>query len=207
MVRHAQSVASVEDQAGPAQLARLTTDVFAPGILVVVVLLAVGAASTSNPLVGLAWGVGAALFCGVLPYGFMIHGVRRGRLGDRHIRDRRQRLMPLAVSIASVAAGIAMLIVGHAPPDVLALVITMLIALTVFALITMTWKISFHTGVAAGTVTVLVIVFGPVLLVTAPVIALVAWSRVRLTDHTPAQVTTGALLAAALTVSLFPVLR
>lgn len=207
VVRHAESVVPVGDQPRATRLARLTTEVFAPGILVMLILLVIGAASSRTPLVGLAWGAGAALLCGALPYGLMILGARRGWLGDRHIRDRRQRLIPLAISTASVGIGLGLLLAWHGPHDVLALVVTMLTALIVFTLITTVWKISFHTGVAAGNVTVLVIVFGPVLLLAVPVVALVAWSRVHLTDHTPAQVIAGALLGTTLTIALFPTLR
>ena len=47
---------------------------------------------------------------------------------------------------------------------------------------------------AGGTAVILVLVFGPVLLVAVPFVALVSWSRVWLRDHTLAQVIAGALV-------------
>ena len=54
--------------------------------------------------------------------------------------------------------------------------------------ITLWWKISVHAAIAAGTATVLLLVFGLALLVVWPLVALIAWSRVQVGDHTPAPV-------------------
>jgi membrane-associated phospholipid phosphatase len=67
----------------------------------------------------------------------------------------------------------------------------MVAGLGVTVLITHWWKISVHTAVAAGTVVVLSLVFGPWLLFLWAVVALIAWSRVELRDHTVGQVLGG----------------
>lgn len=41
------------------------------------------------------------------------------------------------------------------------------------------WKVSLHLRGIAGSVTVLVLLFGPVLLVLTPLVALVVWARGR----------------------------
>jgi len=61
------------------RLARVLTEVFAPVVLTIGLLLVVGAASTLNPLVGLAWGILAALFVGVIPYAFLLLGIHDRR--------------------------------------------------------------------------------------------------------------------------------
>ncbi|NUT94607.1 MAG: phosphatase PAP2 family protein, partial [Saccharothrix sp.] len=53
------------------------------------------------------------------------------------------------------------------------------------------WKISVHAAVASGALAVLVVTFGWWTLVFSPAVALVAWSRVALRDHTVAQVVGG----------------
>ncbi len=195
--------------AAPASLrvARALTEVFAPGNLVMAILLVVGAHAAASWWAGLGWGALAALFCGALPYAGMIYAARRGKLTDRHIRDRRQRLAPLALSICSVLVGAVVLVVGGAPRDLLALVAAMITALLVTTAITARWKISFHAGVAAGVVAVLTLVFGPLSLVGCPVVLAVALSRVRLRDHTPAQVAVGALVGALIATVVFAALR
>jgi membrane-associated phospholipid phosphatase len=61
--------------------------------------------------------------------------------------------------------------------------------------------------VAAASAVVLVLVFGPALLATALVVAAVGWSRVRLRDHTVAQVLAGAAIGAVIAGVVFGLLR
>jgi hypothetical protein len=70
-------------------------------------------------------------------------------------------------------------------------------------LVTLWWKVSVHTAAASGTVAILVVTFGPPLLLALPAIALVAWSRIRLGDHTPAQTLVGAALGGLVATTVF----
>ena len=70
--------------------------------------------------------------------------------------------------------------------------------------VTLVWKLSIHAAVVAGAVTILVQVFGLPLLVLAPLVALVCWSRVALRDHTPAQTVAGAALGASDSIGTTP---
>jgi membrane-associated phospholipid phosphatase len=69
------------------------------------------------------------------------------------------------------------------------------------------WKLSLHTTAAAGTVAVLVVTFGPALVLAVPIVGLVAWARVRLGDHTPAQTLAGAALGGLVATTVFILLR
>ena len=89
-----------------APLARAVTELLAPANLAAAQLLAVGWHSTPGP-VGLGWGLLAATFRGLLPYGIVLAGVRRGRWADRHLRARHQRAVPLLAATASVVSGLA----------------------------------------------------------------------------------------------------
>jgi membrane-associated phospholipid phosphatase len=73
--------------------------------------------------------------------------------------------------------------------------------------ITLWWKISVHAAIAAGAATVLLLVFGPALLVVWPLVALIAWSRVQVGDHTPAQTLAGAALGGLIATTVFILLR
>jgi membrane-associated phospholipid phosphatase len=58
------------------------------------------------------------------------------------------------------------------------------------------WKISIHCAVASGSVAILALTYGPLVLGGYLVVGLLAWSRVALGDHTVAQVVVGAVLGA-----------
>ncbi|MFE9928968.1 hypothetical protein [Streptomyces sp. NPDC005533] len=183
--------------------ARVLSDVLAPANLVVALLLLIGWHSTAS-WTGLGWGLLGALFCGVVPIGVIVLGVRRGALTDQHIRVRRQRLVPMGLSLLSVVAGITLLHVLGAPGEVFALVVAMLVGLVSSLLVTVGWQISIHMSVAGGTVMILALVFGPPVLPAALIAAAVGWSRLVLKAHTPAQLLAGAALGgtAALTFAL-----
>jgi membrane-associated phospholipid phosphatase len=187
-------------------LARAITEVLAPANLAVAQLLLVGWHSIPGPA-GLGWGLLAATFCGLLPYGIVIAGVRRGRWTDRHLRARQQRPVPFLAGIASALAGLAVLLALHAPRPLVALVVAMLAGLAATLLVTLWWKLSVHTAAASGTVAILALVFGPALTLALPAVALVAWARVRLGDHTPAQILAGAALGGLVATTVFILLR
>lgn len=148
-------------------LARAVTELLAPANLAVAQLLLVGWHGTPGPT-GLGWGLLAATFCGLLPYGVVIAGVRRRRWTDRHLRVRQQRPVPFLAGIASVLAGLAMLLALDAPRQLVALVAAMLAGLAATLVVTLWWKLSVHTAAAGGTVAILALTFGPALTLTAP---------------------------------------
>ena len=126
------------------------------------------------------------------PYAFVLLGVRRGRFTDRHLSDRRQRILPICLGLLAAVVGAIALALAGAPKLLLFGIETTGAGLVVGGVITRFWKISGHT-LAAGVV--LVVCAGlwhgwPLL--AAPVLVLVGWARVRLKDHTVAQVIAGA---------------
>ena len=156
---------------------------------------------------GLGWGVVAALFAGVIPMVFVSHGVRNGQWADRYVGTKRARLVVLGFIIASVAAGLGLLVGFGAPGELSGYVACMLASVAVLAAITSAWKISIHCAVAAGSVTMLSLLFGPALTPAYLLVALTGWSRVALKDHTTAQVIAGSALgiaAALATYALIP---
>ncbi len=161
----------------------------------------------ANGAVGLAWGAVAALFAGVIPMMFISRGVRRGRWNDRYVGAKRPRLIVLSFIIASVTAGLVLLVSLGAPAELSGYIGCMLGSVAVLAAITTAWKISIHCAVAAGSVTILALLFGPWLAPAYLLVALTAWSRVVVKDHTAAQVIAGSLLgvaAAVVTYALIP---
>jgi membrane-associated phospholipid phosphatase len=201
------SGATLPPPAARRRVARLVTEALAPVSFAAVMPLAVVWWDAPGPLQALGWWLVAVVFTVVLPMGFVLRGVRRGRLSDHHIGVRAQRPVPLLVGMASVTFGLVLLVAAGAPADLVALVAAMVGGLVVSLLVTLRWKISLHTGVAAGSVAVAALAFGPALLALSPVVGLVGWSRVQLGDHTAAQTVAGAGLGAAVAALVFSLLR
>lgn len=171
--------------------AKLLTEVFSPAHLIIIITFTTGVFTATSIPAGIGWGTLAALFAGVIPYTIILVSVRRGSVGDKHIYDRAQRIRPLVLSAASVVTGIVLLAAFGAPAAVIGVELSMLAGLALTLPITLKWKISMHSAVAATTATSLVILYGPVwALAFIPVLA-IAWSRVVLRDHTLAQVMAG----------------
>ncbi|WP_405624842.1 hypothetical protein OG933_01085 [Streptomyces sp. NBC_00016] len=156
---------------------------------------------------GFGWGLLAAVFTSVLPSVILRQGERRSYWSDRHVRQRQERLVAGPVVLASVVTGTGLLYGLEATRDVRALVAAMLAVLLVLLAITFLWKVSVHSAVAAGALAVLASLYGPWWALSAPLVALIGWSRVRLRCHTIAQVAVGACVGAAVSNAAFDLLR
>jgi membrane-associated phospholipid phosphatase len=153
------------------------------------------------------WGFVVAVFSSVLPMMFIVRGARLGRWDGHHVRNRDGRAVPLLLCLGSTALGLAILLLGHAPRDVTALDVAMLVTLFACTIVTRWWKISLHSAVAGGAVATLVLLYGPFFLVLALFVVLIAWSRVAVRDHTVAQVIVGALIGPILGGAVFLLVR
>lgn len=189
------------------RLARLITEVLAPANVGSIVFLLVAWHSTPTILEALRWGLLTVFFTIALPFAFILWGVRRQRFTDHHIRLREQRPQALAVGIGSGLIGLVLLVLLGAPRELIALVVAMATGLSIALMITLFWKMSIHVASVAGAVVIVVLVFGQLFAVLAPVVILVSWARVELGDHTPAQVTAGAAIGASVAGLIFAWLR
>jgi membrane-associated phospholipid phosphatase len=189
------------------RVARLVGELLSPPPILVALALVVAWDSSPTLAVAVAWGAVAALFASVLPYALILRGVRRGRLSDRNISLREQRVRFGGVAIASLLLGLAVLAAFDAPAEMVALLASIAVGVACGWVITLWWKISVHAAIAAGAATVLTLVFGPALLAAWPLVALIAWSRVQVGDHTPAQVLAGVALGVVVNATIFPLLR
>ena len=162
-------------------------------LIVTVILVGLHA----DGLAGAGWGMLAAFFAAVLPTVFISQGIRRGRWEDRNVGARRPRLVVLAFITASVGTGLILLVVLGAPALLTGYLAFMLVSVAVLAAITMVWKISIHCAVASGSVTILALAYGPLVLAGYLLVGLLGWSRVAVRDHTTWQAVGGAVLGAA----------
>jgi membrane-associated phospholipid phosphatase len=189
------------------RLARLVTEVLAPAPIVAGLMVLVGWHATGGSAAGTAAGLLAAVFASLVPFAFILRGVRRGTLTDHHVRLREQRVVPLLAGLVSVVAGLALLVLLGAPRDVVALLGAGLAGLAVTLLATLRWKVSVHSAVAAGAVVVLAIALDVRWSVLGVLVAVIGWARVAVGDHTPAQVLAGAGLGSTVAAVVFPLLR
>jgi membrane-associated phospholipid phosphatase len=139
-------------------------------------------------------------FAAGLPYAILHVKIRRGVLGDRHITLREQRPAIMTIGLVSIVVGLLVLWMLNAPRPVFALVWGICAAVAVCLAVTMRWKISIHTACAGGVVAALAVLVNVGLLVLAPLVALVGWSRVVLRDHTVGQVVVGGAVGFAVAV-------
>ncbi len=156
-------------------------------------------------------GVSLVFFC-LIPLLYVVGLIRTGRVESLEIRDRKSRLGPLLVGIASYGIGalvLSQIVSGPALPLIVAFAALFPINTAIILLINLRWKISLHMTSLAGFVSVLlftaltvwrdlptgleaaltIATVGPLL----PLIPLLMWARVRVGAHTRGQVVAGAL--------------
>ncbi|MFD4870051.1 hypothetical protein [Streptomyces sp. NPDC058412] len=197
--------AAITPRPGESRAARLITDGLDPKTWIIADTLLIG--WHTGRLAGIGWGLVGCLFAAVIPLAFIKYGIRRGRWADRHVGQRRQRIIVMAFIIASVATGTALLWAFDAPRTMIALIAAMLSTLAALLAVTPAWKISVHAAVSSGSVAMLALTYGPWALLAYPVVAVVGWSRVELKDHTLGQVLVGAAVGGAVAAGTFALVR
>jgi hypothetical protein len=154
---------------------------------------------------GLLWWVVIALGFTVAPVLFIRKGVRQGRYTDTHVSKRSQRLLPLSFGLLCMGMVFAVLLWLAVPPVLLATVVASLVAVSISLLITsvLRFKISLHMVGSAGALTTCLLLFGPLLLLFAPLVVCIGWARWRVRAHTFIQAGVGTLLAIVVTLVVF----
>ena len=185
------------------RLAKLTTDILNPFLLSIIVFILLVVESTNNANEALKW-ILISLVLSVLPvFLVVVYMVRRKKLEGIFANPRQQRngIYVLASVLGAVGCGVMWYFEA---PRLLSVTFTAgLISIVAFMVINRYWKISLHTAFVAGSVTIITIVYGALGALTILLLPLVAWARISLNQHSPAQVITGALLSAAILLVVF----
>ncbi|RSM79489.1 hypothetical protein DMH04_31400 [Kibdelosporangium aridum] len=190
------------------RLAKIVTEVLSPATIVVLLPFAVAWNATGHKVLAtILWSLVVAVFYSVLPMAFIIRGARRGKWDGHWVRERERRFLPLMMCLVSALVGLVILLVWDAPRDVLALAWSMVTVLVVCVIITKWWKVSLHATVAGGAVATVILIYGWIMAVLIPLVALVAWARVKVHDHTAAQVVVGSILGPVVGGVVFVLLR
>jgi hypothetical protein len=185
------------------RLAQIATEGLAPWVLAAGMPLVVALESAPTVAAGLGWGLFAAACSSAAPMARILAGVRRGTITDHHVSRREQRRGPMLLGAATVLFSLAVATAGGAPRPLVALIAVMLTVLIATGIVNLWWKLSGHLSVGAGSLAVLTVTYGPVLLPAVVLLAWVGWSRLHLRAHTAAQVWAGAAVGAALSWPLF----
>lgn len=148
----------------------------------------------ANPsTASLWWGISAALIVCGIPLAVVVMLVRRGVLTDHHVSVKEHR-RPVMVGVLVLVLGyLAAALWMQGPIEIIALLVATFLAGVVIAVVSPWWKISGHGMMMGGTIVALTTSWGPAGLLFIPVGIAVCWSRIRLQDHTEAQVISGFL--------------
>ncbi|SDZ09491.1 PAP2 superfamily protein [Amycolatopsis xylanica] len=178
------------------RFARWGTELLAPWVWVLGLPLAVAWMATGRVGPTLLWGLLVAVTGSLIPMAVIVRGARKGKWDGHHVTNRAGRAVPLLVAGISLGTGFVVLVVWHAPDEIIALAASMLASLVVSVAITFgfKFKISLHAAVAVSALVVLIFTYGPWAWVLLPLVIWVCWSRVELGDHTRSEVLSGAVM-------------
>lgn len=179
---------------GGRRLARVVTDVLSPAPVVAALVLAIAVHGAHSARQAVVQAVIAVVFGSVLPFAFVAYQVRTRRITDVHVGDRRQRPQVMAVSFVLFLIGFGLLLWTGAGRTLLAAVVAGLAGTLVCLAVTLRWKISVHLTVLGGACMVAGLALSPWWWLAGLLTVPVGWSRVRLTDHTVAQVVAGGVV-------------
>lgn len=185
------------------RIANLTSNILNPFLVSLAIILLLSFESTSSTLDAVKWSL-ILIAVSILPvFLVVVYLVRRGRLDGIFTSVRRQRTKLYWLAGVCVGVACAILVYCGGPPILLAAFVAGLSAVVVFMGINLWWKISLHTAFIAASVTLLVILYDFIAAVAILLIPLVAWSRLELERHSPAQLVAGALLAIVILPAVF----
>jgi len=185
------------------RLVKLASDIVNPFTVSLVVIILLSIKSASSPFDALKWSL-ISIALSILPvFIVVVYLVRNEKLEGIFIKARRQRnRIYLLATLCAVVSCVVLYFLG-APPVLVAAFVSGLLAIVIFMSINLLWKISVHTAFVTASITVLIILYGPVGAISSVLLPIIGWSRIELEHHSPAQVASGALLAAPIVVVVF----
>ncbi len=144
-----------------------------------------------------------SIFTVILPILIFILFLRKGKIADPDARERTERHIPYIVFAVVITVGLLLIPWADHAPEIRTLFIIYLFNLIFLFLVNLFWKISAHTMGAGGFLGTALFVFGVWGFLALPVVIALAWARLELKCHTPAQIVAGALTGLANTLILF----
>jgi membrane-associated phospholipid phosphatase len=185
------------------RIANLTSNIFNPFLIGLVLIPLVSFEVTDSVFEAIKWSL-ILTALSILPIFLLTYYmVRRNRLDSVFASMRKQRTKIYAIAAILAGVNCIILLSLEAPLTLLALCVAGFSATAVFMCINLRWKVSLHTAVITAAVTVLFILYGFASTASIVLIPLVAWARIELEHHSPAQAITGTLLSPLILVAVF----
>lgn len=176
--------------------AKLISDVLSPPLVGLITFLLVGIyVGTTNGWLWISGFIGTMLAAPTL---FVVWMVKTGQAVDFHLPNREERIQPLCFTVlVTLISCLAAWRLG-ASEFILLIGYINIVQSIIVLLITLRWKISVHCTAAAMFTMLFLYLYGSVALLVAPIVPIIAWSRLHLRRHTLNQSIGGALLGFAI---------
>jgi hypothetical protein len=185
------------------QLAAAVSAILSPFVVFIVTVLLMVRPLATTPNEAVVWSLISILFASVLPFLFVFVLVRLGVVEGMHIVVREQRAGPLLFMLACGFCGTLVLYRIGAARALILLGVSYFMVGVVFTLITLFWKISFHSGVLATSIVSLALVVSVKLLFLILLVPLLVWARIYRKRHTLLQNVVAVSIAIGITVVIF----
>ena len=171
--------------------ARIISFIFDGSVLALPVFLVVCFYRQNNLVSVLPAFFTSVVFTALIPYLFILYLYRIGKISDLQLPKRKERIIPLIIINLSILVGFVILFFIDSSRLLKTVYFIYLAGVPVLSVITIFWKISFHSSYITMFSMIFLLVFGKWALITMILIPLVGWSRLRLKRHTLAQVLLG----------------
>lgn len=152
---------------------------------------------------GFSWLITVSPFLIFIPLIFFAVSYKLGWISDIDLTERKERPAFLVVFVASLLILSVTLYVIGVPQKFFVYAFSGLIMTTIASIITLYWKISFHTAITSSVITAILVLGGLRFWPFVILLPVIGWSRVLLGKHSVYQVTGGALLAVFITYVVF----
>ncbi|MGI2335417.1 MAG: phosphatidic acid phosphatase [Dehalogenimonas sp.] len=129
--------------------------------------------------------------------------VRSGRMDALFSNRRHQRHRIYVIGLFFTVITLLLLNWISAPTAIIAAVLIALVTVVTFAAVNLWWKISVHTSTTSAFVVMLHVFYGWWALPSLLLLPAMAWSRVKLAQHTLGQVIAGAVVSAGIVLIIF----
>ncbi|RSZ61792.1 phosphoesterase [Corynebacterium hylobatis] len=182
--------------------AKIVTEVAAPWVTNILLFLILGI-SLGAPAPGLL----AAFMTGILPMVAVLRMIRQGRVASHHVTVRTQRGALFAIILGLLAVLIVGLLLLDTPREIWLAGLAAVLFILAFSVINqLGLKISIHVGLWVPVWSYLGLVLSPWWSLALLVTPLIAWSRLKLTHHSWAEIIGGAFTGLAVVAVMLPLL-
>ena len=174
-------------------LARIISTIINPVVAGIFIAGLIMFQAIGDPRLAIKWFMITVFLTVIPPLSYIIYLVKIGYLVDVFMPDRQRRIKPIGFIVAWVVISTIFLAMVKAPLAIILILMVTMVVVGLLLVITLIWKISFHTAILTTAATVTVLQGLSQAWLISLLIPLVGWSRVRLRRHTTLQVIAGCI--------------